>query len=98
MLGNSTLVQVQRWFAIISLQHPTGLTATLAGNSGPPDGHLVMTFDGGTVIPVEWQEVYVADVTALGATVTTKSYPNDDHFSLPTSCVADARQWLTSLL
>jgi hypothetical protein len=56
------------------------------------------TFDGGTVIPVEWQEAYVADITALGATVTTKSYPNDDHFSLPTSCVADARQWLTSLL
>ena len=170
--------------AIISLQHPTGLAATLAGNSGPPDGHLVMTFagysaadetlklsdilnplgvsiiegayntqpvhhlsdtvsrlyrlkgsilqinsdampawkaaftagsatlkkpvcpvfvcmdtfDGGTVIPVEWQEAYVADITALGATVTTKSYPNDDHFSLPTSCVADARQWLTSLL
>ena len=170
--------------AIISLEHPTGVTATLAGAAGPPDGHLVMTFagysaanenlklsdifsplgisiiegayntqpihhlsdtvsrlyrltgpilainndalpawkaaftagsatlnkpvcpvfvcmdtfDGGTVVPVEWQEAYVADITALGANVTTKSYPKDDHFSLPTSCVADARQWLTSLV
>lgn len=56
------------------------------------------TFDGGTVVPVAWQTDYVEAVQALGGEVTTKEYPNDDHFSLPTSCIGDATAWLKPLL
>ena len=55
------------------------------------------TFDGGTVIPVAWQTGYVDAVKELGGTVETRQYPNDDHFSLPQSCVGDARAWLNKL-
>jgi len=54
----------------------------------------VDSFDGGTVVPVEWQTAYAQAVTALGGDVTTSDYPADDHFSLPASCVNDARAWL----
>jgi hypothetical protein len=54
------------------------------------------TFDGGTVVPVAWQTDYVKAVQELGGTVSTKEYPNDDHFSLPTSCIADATAWMKS--
>jgi hypothetical protein len=56
------------------------------------------SFDGGTVIPVSWQNGYVDAARALGGTVETRDYPRDDHFSLPQSCIADARAWLTALL
>ena len=56
------------------------------------------TFDGGTMIPVSWQTAYVEAVKALGGTVEVRDYPNDDHFSLPQSCVADARAWLAQQL
>jgi len=49
----------------------------------------------GSVIPVSWQEQYISDARALGGEVTSVAYPNDDHFSLPKSCVDDARAWLT---
>ena len=55
-------------------------------------------FDNGTVIPVSWQTAYVSAATALGGTVDVRNYPNDDHFSLPASCVGDARAWLKNLL
>lgn len=55
------------------------------------------TFDGGTVVPVAWQTDYVKAIQALGGIVATKEYPNDDHFSLPASCVADATAWLKPL-
>ena len=55
------------------------------------------TFDGGTVIPVSWQTGYVDAVTELGGTVEVRQYPRDDHFSLPQSCVGDARAWLNKL-
>ena len=55
------------------------------------------TFDGGTVIPVSWQTGYADAVKALGGTVETREYPRDDHFSLPQSCVGDARAWLNKL-
>lgn len=54
-------------------------------------------FDNGTVIPVSWQTAYVSAATALGGTVDVRNYPNDDHFSLPASCVGDARAWLNKL-
>lgn len=53
------------------------------------------TFDGGTAAPVTWQQKFVQDVEALGAKVEIRDYPHDDHFSLPASCVHEARDWLT---
>ena len=58
----------------------------------------VDAFDGGTVVPVAWQTGYADAIAALGGDITTKTYPNDDHFSLPSSCVADAKAWLETLL
>ncbi len=55
------------------------------------------TFDNGTVVPVSWQTAYVKAVKELGGTVETREYPKDDHFSLPQSCVGDARAWLNTL-
>ena len=54
------------------------------------------TFDGGTVSPVVWQQAYVAKVQAMGGTITSKEYPQADHFRLPGMCVADAFDWLKS--
>ena len=56
------------------------------------------TFHNGSVVPVSWQTGYVDAAKALGGTVETREYPHDDHFSLPQSCVDDARAWLTGLL
>lgn len=55
------------------------------------------TFDGGTVVPVVQQTDYVKAARALGGEISTQEYPNDDHFSLPTSCIADATAWLRPL-
>ncbi len=55
------------------------------------------TFDNGTVVPVSWQTEYVNAARALGGNVETREYPKDDHFSLPQSCVGDARAWLNKL-
>ena len=52
---------------------------------------------GGTVCPVSWQTGYADAMTKLGGVVTTQEYPNDDHFSLPQSCIADVREWLNGL-
>lgn len=52
------------------------------------------TFDGGTVVPVPFQQAYMAGIQALGGTISVKEYPHDDHFSLPTSCVGDATAWM----
>lgn len=55
------------------------------------------TFDNGTVVPVSWQTAYADAVKQFGGTVETKEYPKDDHFSLPQSCIGDARAWLNRL-
>lgn len=55
-------------------------------------------FDDGTVVPVAWQRSYAQAITALGGEITTKDYPEDDHFSLPFSCIRDAQAWLTAHL
>jgi pimeloyl-ACP methyl ester carboxylesterase len=55
------------------------------------------TFDNGTVVPVSWQRAYVDAVKALGGSIEIREYPKDDHFSLPPSCVGDARTWLNTL-
>lgn len=50
----------------------------------------------GSVVPVAWQTQYISDAQALGSDVTSKEYPGDDHFSLPQSCIDDARIWLAA--
>ena len=72
------------------------MTEASAGRVRPrcPVLMTVDSFDGGTVVPVEWQTAYADAATALGGDVTTRDYPADDHFSLPASCVDDARAWL----
>lgn len=50
----------------------------------------------GSVVPVAAQTQYITDAQALGSEVSSKEYPNDDHFSLPQSCVDDARAWLAA--
>ena len=52
------------------------------------------TFDGGTVAPVTWQQAYIAKVQAMGGTVTSKEYPQADHFRLPGMSVGDAFAWM----
>lgn len=44
--------------------------------------------------PLSWQEGYISAIKALGGEISSTSYPNDDHFSLPQSSIAEARQWL----
>ena len=56
------------------------------------------SFGGGLVVPVAWQRAYVDVAEGLGGAVEVRDYPHDDHFSLPQSCVSDARAWLTTQL
>jgi hypothetical protein len=76
------------------------IIASSAGARTPVAPVLVCidSFDGGTVIPVGWQTGYVDAVKAMGGSVEVRDYPNDDHFSLPGSCIADAMAWLTEQL
>jgi pimeloyl-ACP methyl ester carboxylesterase len=75
------------------------IDAGSAANKKPIAPVLVCidTFDDGTVVPVSWQTNYVEAARKLGGTVETRDYPKDDHFSLPQSCVGDARAWLNKL-
>ena len=91
--------------AIMQIKHgalPAWLAAIEAGSAAQkkpvcPILVCIDTFDGGTVVPVAWQTNYVTAMQTLGGAVSTKEYPNDDHFSLPTSCIADATAWLKPL-
>jgi hypothetical protein len=47
---------------------------------------------------VSWQQGYIDAVEELGGEITSSTYPDDDHFSLPASCVAETRQWLSARL
>jgi hypothetical protein len=82
---------------------PTWLAAMSSASAGHvrprcPVLMCVDGFKGGTVIPVSWQQQYAKQVTALGGDISTKTYPDDDHFSLPVSCAKDALQWLQGLV
>lgn len=73
--------------------------AIAAGSAGrvKPVCPVMVTVDefgGGTVVPVPWQRKYVEAVTNLGGSIETSDYPEDDHFSLPGSCVAEATTWM----
>lgn len=76
------------------------ITAGSAGARKPVAPVLVCvdSFDGGTVVPVSWQNGYIDKARSLGGSVEVRDYPHDDHFSLPQNCVGDARTWLTALL
>jgi hypothetical protein len=47
-------------------------------------------------VPLAWQHGYIVAITALGGDITSTTYPNDDHFSLPQACIDEARTWLSS--
>ncbi|CAB4600902.1 unannotated protein [freshwater metagenome] len=79
---------------------PAWLAAMTEASAGrvKPRCPIFMAVDGfhnGSVVPVSWQTAYADAATALGGDVTTKLYESDDHFSLPGTCVSDAREWLT---
>ena len=46
--------------------------------------------------PVPWQLGYIDAITALGGDITSTSYPDDDHFSLPQHAIGEARDWLAA--
>ena len=46
--------------------------------------------------PLPWQLGYIDAVKALGGDISSSTYPNDDHFSLPQASVDEARTWLNS--
>ncbi len=78
----------------------TWLAAVNAGSAGQvkPVCPVLVCIDlvaGGTVVPVTWQQAYIKGVQDLGGTIESREYPHDDHFSLPASCVHEARDWLT---
>ena len=81
------------------LTDPSWSKAMLEGSAGfsPPRCEVLVCMDSfrnGSVVPIAWQEHYVAMVEQLGATVTIKRYEHDDHFSLPGSCVGDVIAWM----
>lgn len=104
---NDTLLRLFRVKGAVMKPKPTNFdaweTAIVAGSAAArkpvaPVLVCIDSFDGGTVVPVGWQTMYVDAVKTLGGTIEVHDYPHDDHFSLPQSCVADARAWLTTLL
>lgn len=44
--------------------------------------------------PLPWQTGYIAAIEALGGDITSTTYPDDDHFSLPGAAIDEAREWL----
>ena len=78
----------------------SAIVAGSAANRKPSAPVLVCidSFDGGIVTPVPWQNAYVDVVKGFGGSVEVREYPDDDHFSLPQSCIDGVREWLTKLL
>jgi hypothetical protein len=46
--------------------------------------------------PVPWQLGYIDAIGALGGDITSTTYPDDDHFSLPQHAIGEAREWLAN--
>ncbi|MFM8766125.1 MAG: lipase family protein [Spartobacteria bacterium] len=101
-----TVARLFRLKGAIMQSKPTNLdrwqAAITAGSAATrkPVAPVLMcmdTFDGGTVVPVPWQEAYAEKVKELGGSIEIKEYPHDDHFSLPNHCAPAAREWLTGL-
>jgi len=58
---------------------------------------MLLCIDNGVLNPLAYQQGLATSVRTLGGDIETKSYPYDDHFSLPNSCAPDARKWLNGL-
>ena len=71
--------------------------ADASGGTRKATAPMLLCVDNGTLNPLAWQQSLADQVTKLGGSIETKSYPNDDHFSLPNSCAPDARNWLNGL-
>lgn len=104
---NDTVARMFRLKGPVLLANPPDFAAwekaIIAGSAGTrrPNAPVLVcvdSFDGGTVLPVSWQHGYVDAARSLGGTVEVSDYPHDDHFSLPQSCVGEARSWLGKLL
>lgn len=104
---NDTLARMYRLKGAVLQPKPTNFQAweaAIVGGSAAnrkPAAPVLLcidSFDGGTVIPVAWQNSYAEAVMALGGTVEVRDYPDDDHFTLPGNCADDARMWLTKQL
>lgn len=46
--------------------------------------------------PVPWQLGYIDAITELGGDISSTTYPDDDHFSLPQHAIGEAREWLAA--
>jgi hypothetical protein len=57
---------------------------------------LIDSQDANGPCPVTWQLGYIEAIKALGGDITSSTYPNDDHFSLPHSSIEEARTWLSA--
>jgi pimeloyl-ACP methyl ester carboxylesterase len=100
---NDTLARLFRLKGPVLQRTPTNVdawkAAITAGSAATrkPVAPVLLCIDGfgdGTVVPVTWQKAYAEKVEELGGSVQIRDYPHDDHFSLPASCVGDARRWL----
>jgi hypothetical protein len=52
---------------------------------------------GGFPCPIAWQDGYVEAISSLGADVTVRTFPDDDHFSLCDSAMPGVKAWLEDL-
>lgn len=104
---NDTIARLFRFKGAVLRPEPANfaaweraIVAGSAANRKPVAPVLVCidSFGGGLTVPVVWQTDYVDAVAALGGTVEVREYPDDDHFSLPQNCAADALAWLTKRL
>jgi hypothetical protein len=80
-----------------NLDHWKEVVAAASGGTRKAVAPMLLCVDNGTLNPLPWQQSLADQVKELGGTIETKSYPNDDHFSLPNSCAPDARKWLNNL-
>jgi threonine dehydratase len=80
-------------------QRDRGVICASAGNhaQGVALGAKRLGCKAMIVMPVTTPHLKVDAVKALGGNAETREYPKDDHFSLPASCVGDARAWLNKL-
>ena len=80
---------------------PTWLAAFEEASAGQkkPVCPILVLIDGqdpNGPCPLPWQLGYIDAITALGGDITSSTYPNDDHFSLPQASIDEARTWLDS--
>ena len=80
---------------------PLWLPAFIEASAGrvKPIAPVLVLIDGqdpNGPCPLPWQLGYIKAIEDLGGEISSSTYPNDDHFSLPQSSVDEARTWLTA--